>query len=120
MYRAFDLSVMRKEANQLLNNPELRLISMNVSCSAETGYTVASMRFAPCEKQERRFIRKLERFVMFDGGNQYLDERLSDKNVRLIKQYIFPTNEGTIIVLDYHTRKERLGHNGTIQPPTIH
>lgn len=109
MYKAFDLSAMAEVANEKLNDPELRLVSLNVNCSAETGYTVASMRFAPCEKQERKFIRKLERFVLFDGENPYLDQRLSDKDVRLIKQYVFPTNEGTVVVLDYHIRKGRQG-----------
>lgn len=109
MYRAFDLSVAAREANQLLNDPEIRLVSMSVSCSAETAYTVASLRFNECEKQERKFTRRLERFVMFEGANSFLDERLSDKNVRLIRQYVFPTSEGTVVVLDYQIRKERQG-----------
>lgn len=109
MYRAFDLSVAATEANQLLNNPELRLVSLSVSCSAETAYTVASLRFTSCEPQERKFSRRLERFIMFEGENSDLDFRLSDKNFRLIKQYVFPTSEGTVVVLDYQIRKERQG-----------
>lgn len=109
MHRSFDLSAMATSANEWLNDSEKRLISLSISCSAETAYTVASMRFVPCEKQERRFIRNLERFIMSDGENPFLDERLSNKDVRLIKQYVFPTNEGTVVVLDYQIRKERQG-----------
>lgn len=107
MYRAFDLSALQDIANEFLNNEHLQLVSLNVSCSAETAYTVAALRFVPCERKERKFTRRLERFVLFEGVNSHLDERLSDKNVRLIRQYIFPTNEGTIVVLDYQIRKER-------------
>lgn len=104
MYREFDLSVAAREADQLLNNPTLRLVSIDIFCSAETAYTRASLRFIPCEPRKRKFIRKLRRFVLFEGANPQLDERLSNENVRLIKQYVFPTSEGTVVVLDYQIR----------------
>jgi hypothetical protein len=107
MYRSFDLDAMVNVANDMLNDPYLRLQSMNISCSAETAYTTASMRFIDCEKREQKFIRKLERFVLFAGGHPRLDARLQDKEVRLIKQYVFPTHDGTVVVLDYHIRKGR-------------
>jgi hypothetical protein len=107
MIRAYDLSSMTEKANQDLNDPDLRLISLNISCSAETAYTVASMRFAPCEKRERKFNRYLERFIVLGNKNPDLDRRLSDPNTRLLKQYIFPTAEGTVVVIDYQVRKGR-------------
>lgn len=107
MFRAFDLSAMEDVVNELLNSPYLRLQSMKISCSAETAYTVASLRLIPCEKQERKFIRKVERFPLVAGAHPLLDERLSNKDIQLIHQYVFPTSEGTIVVLDYQIRKER-------------
>jgi hypothetical protein len=108
MLRAYDLSSMTEKANELLNDPSLRLISLNISCSAETAYTVASMRLAPCPARETRFNRYLERFILLGGsGNHDLDRKLADKNVRLLKQHIFPTSEGTIVVIDYQVKKGR-------------
>lgn len=107
MLRAFDLSAQEELANQQLNDPDYRLLQLRISCSEETGYTVATMRFAPCERRETKFERKLERFVLISGGHPLIDKRLADKRVRLIKQHIFPTSEGTVVVLDYNVRKGR-------------
>lgn len=108
MIRAYDLSSMTEVANEHLNNPHLRLISLNISCSAETAYTVASMRLAPCPPRDTRFNRYLERFILLERfGNPVLDRRLADKNVQLLKQYVFPTAEGTVVVIDYQVRKGR-------------
>lgn len=108
MIRAYDLSCMTEKANEYLNEPTLRLISLNVTCSTETAYTVASMRLAPCEKRDTRFNRYLERFILLErNGNPDLDRRMKDPNTRLLKQYIFPTAEGTVVVIDYQVRKGR-------------
>jgi hypothetical protein len=107
MFRVFDLSAMGDKVNEQLNDPYYRLLSLKVSCSEETGYTVASMRFAPCAKRELKSQRKLERFVLIGGGHPLIDKRLADKSVRLIKQHVFPTSEGTVVVLDYTVRKGR-------------
>jgi hypothetical protein len=108
MLRAFDLSAMEDVAIQHLNNPNYRLLTLKISCSAETGYTVATMRFASCERRETKFVRMLKRFVFSGGsGNPEIDRLLADKNVRLIKQHEFPTGEGTVVVLDYNVRKGR-------------
>lgn len=116
MYRALDLSTLEDKANELLNDPYYRLLSLKISCSEETAYTVASMQFAPCEKRETKFKRQLERFILIGGmGHPELDKRLADKKVHLIKQYVFPTAEGTVVVLDYNVRKGRqVVSNGTI------
>lgn len=107
MFRAFDLSAMEDKVNEMLNDPCYRLLSLKISCSEETGYTVASMRFAPCAKRELKSTRVLERFILIAGGNPTLDARLADKNTRLIKQHVFPTSEGTVVVIDYTVRKGR-------------
>lgn len=104
MIRTFDLSVFEENVHELLNNERLRLISLNVSCSEETGYTVATLHLAPCEPRERRFERYLKRFILFESDTE-IDEILHNKENRLIKKYIFPTSEGTIIVLDYNVRR---------------
>jgi hypothetical protein len=106
MLRSFDLSIFQEQANDLLNDPELSLLSMKISCSEETGYTVATMHMKPCDKRDRRFQRFIERFIL-STENQELDNRLADKEVRLLNQHIFPTAEGTIVVLDYQVRKGR-------------
>lgn len=106
MLRSIDLSTLAGKANEYLNHPEMRLVSLDISCSAETGFTIASMRLAPCDPQERRFRRVLERFVLgFSPGHPELDKRLKDPKIMLIHHHIFPTAEGTVVVLDYQTKK---------------
>jgi hypothetical protein len=90
---------------------------MEISCSKETAYTVANLRFALCKDlRETRFHRFIERYLLIDrNGNPELDKKMEDPNVRLIKQYVFPTTEGTVVVIDYQVRKGRtVGTNGTI------
>lgn len=109
MLRAFDLSAMEDEVNQHLNDPELRLISLDIYCSEETAYTVANLRLAACEKREFRFYRYLKRYILLGGiGHPEVDKTLNNPDVRLIKYYMFPTAEGTVVVLDYQVRKERV------------
>lgn len=108
MFRVFDLSIYASNANELLNNPCLRLISLKISCSFETGYTTANLRFSPCEKRETKFKRYLKRFRVEQDDHQ-LDELLQDKDVRIIKQHVFPTEDGSIVVVDYQVRKRKVG-----------
>jgi hypothetical protein len=107
MIRVFDLAVFTDKANDLLNDPNYRLNQLKIYCSEETGYTTATMRLTPCAKRNLKFKRFLKRFVCESFGHPEIDELLRDKNVRLIKQHIFPTAEGTVIVLDYQVRKGR-------------
>lgn len=108
MLRTIDLGAMEDVVNQYLNDPDYRLLSLKIFCSEETGYTVATMRFAPCERRETKYTRMLRRFTLEGGtGHPEVDRLLGDKNVRLIKQHVFPTSEGTVVVLDYNVRKGR-------------
>lgn len=106
MLRALDLSVYENEINEYLNNPELRLVTLKISCSEETAYTVASLRFQPCERRETRYCRYLKRFVTNMGFHLEVDQLLANQNIRLLHQHVFPTAEGTVIVLDYQVKKE--------------
>ena len=82
---------------------------MDISCAFETGYTLASLRFKECPKQERRFNRYLKRFIV-EREESELDQLMTDKNNRIIKQYLFPITEGTIVVVDYQTKKRKAGN----------
>lgn len=109
MLRAYDLSVMQDKLNEELNNPRFRLLSLKISCSEETGYTVATVRFSvqaeDASKQHKRYIK---RFVLFDGMlHPEVDLILRDKNCKLLKYHVFPTKEGTVVVLDYQKKKGR-------------
>lgn len=108
MFRSFDLSIYSSNASQLLNNPELRLISLKISCSFETGYTTADLRFSPCPKREPKFKRYLRRFIV-EQEHPALDSLLQDKKVRVIKQHVFPTTEGTVVVVDYQVTNRKVG-----------
>lgn len=108
MFRTFDLSIYSSNANQLLNDPCLRLISLKISCSFETGYTTADLRLAPCPKKEPKFKRYIRRFIV-EQANQELDELLGNEKVHIIKQHVFPTVEGTIVVVDYQVKNRKVG-----------
>ena len=108
MFRSFDLSIYSSNANQLLNDPCLRLISIKISCNFETGYTNADLRFSRCPKRETKFKRYLKRFVL-EQESPALDSLLQDKNIRVIKQHVFPTIEGVVVVLDYQVRNRKVG-----------
>lgn len=107
MIRVFDLSTHSDHVNDLLNDPKYRLNQLKIYCSEETGYTTATLRLTPCPKRTTKFKRYLARYVCDRFGHPEVDRLLEDKNVRLIKQHIFPTQEGTVIVLDYQVRKGR-------------
>ena len=110
MFRTLDLSNYSSNASQLLNDPCLRLIKMNISCDFETGHTTVSMRLSRCEPREIKFKRYLKRFFV-DQWNDQLDEMLKNKNIRIIKQHVFPTIEGTIVVLDYQIKSRKAGRS---------
>ena len=110
MFRSFDLALYSSNANQMLNDPCLRLLSLKIHCSAETGYTSAALRFSPCPKREIKFKRYLRRFVV-EQQEPELDELLQDKKNRIIKQHIFPTAEGLIVVVDYQVRNRKAGRS---------
>jgi hypothetical protein len=95
------------KVNEHLNDPYYRLNQLKIYCSEETGYTSATLRLTPSPKRHTRFKRYIKRFVCDSFGHPEIDELLSDRNVRLIKQHIFPTAEGTVIVLDYQVKKGR-------------
>lgn len=107
MLKTFDLSIHQDTVNQMLNDPSLRLLSMKISCSEETGYTVATLRFSPCAKREIRFNRYVERYILLDTGHPEVDKILEDTKKRLIRQHVFPTSEGVVVVLDYQVRTGR-------------
>ena len=109
MFRTFDLALYSSHANKLLNDPCLRLNSMKITCSFETAYTAASMHFSPCPKKERKYNRYLRRFIV-ERENAMLDGLLQSPSTRVIKQHVFPIEEGTIVVVDYQVRNRKAGH----------
>lgn len=111
MFRKLDLSIYSSNANSLLNHPNLRLIKMDINCSFETGYTTAEMRFEPCEKRPLRFKRYLRRFLVDEQENEDLDELLKNKDIRVIKHHVFPTESGTVVVIDYHMKNRKAGRS---------
>jgi hypothetical protein len=101
MFRVYDLSINQEVVEQLLNDPYVSLISLNVACS-ESGYTTVSVRYTRVkEKLERKRRRKLERLIIFDGSNPRLDELLEDPSISVINKNDFFSENGVIIVLDY-------------------
>lgn len=80
---------------------------MKINCSEETGYTTATLRLTKCEPREKKYKRFVERFVLTGSYNKELEKRMDDPDNRLIKQYVFPTFEGIVVVLDYQVRKGR-------------
>ena len=108
MFRIFDLAMFEEDINQLLNDPKLKLLQLNVACSEETAYTPVTLRFQQCEEnQERKYKRYLNRFIASSEAYEVIDDLLADKKNRLIKMDTFPTKEGTVIVLDYQVKRER-------------
>ena len=103
MFRSVSLNLDEDYLNDVLNDEELSLISMSISCSEETAYTTATIRMKPCEPHERKFRRCVRRF-MANEGYRPIDEILNDPKTRLIKLYNFPTAEGIVVVLDYQVK----------------
>lgn len=108
MFRSFDLALYSSHVDKLLNDPGLRLNNMKISCSFETGYTSVSLNLSPCPKKERKYNRHLRRFIV-ERDNPILDGLLQSKSTRVIKQHVFPIEEGTIVVVDYQVRNRKAG-----------
>lgn len=106
MIRVFDMSVEMKDIDKLLDDPNHFPTKLKVSCS-ETGYTTLFYRGEECdEPREVTYLRRFRRFILFGGKSEPLMHLLKRKDIRILKEYEFFTEQGTIIVVDYETTNE--------------
>lgn len=107
MYYSFDLSIHAERANQMLNDPELQLISLKFSIHKEHAMVLANMRFKRCERRKRKYRRYLQRLFMAGETNDgRINQILNDPKYSLIRMETTDYENGTMVVLDY---KEKIG-----------
>lgn len=106
IFRQFDLAIYFEEVDNILNDPNLYVTEIKVSCS-EIGMTsliiTALDAKVPMERKRKRHFR---RFLLHAGINEELIEILSDDNARVLNRHDFFTEQGAIVVLDYEVNKK--------------
>lgn len=106
IFRQFDLATEHELVDEIINNPLLMPIELNVSCT-ETGWTTILVRaHRSPEKRTIKRTRRFRRFVLYGGINEALNQLMEDENVRILKRHDFFSEQGAIIVLDYETNPE--------------
>jgi hypothetical protein len=102
MIRSFDLAIESEAINGLINSPYMMLERFKIECMKKSGYTTATLHLKKSEDPiERKRYRKIERYILFNGANQELDEILENPVNRINHKHEFITEQGVIIVVDY-------------------
>lgn len=104
MIRSYDLAIDKENVERDINDPYLMIQNCRVGCS-DGGFTTVTLHFRKTREPIcRKRHRVIERFILFDGQNAYLDSKLEDERIRLLHKHEFITEQGVIIVLDYELK----------------
>lgn len=105
-FRVFDLAIFSSEVDNILNDPNMNLFSLDVACT-ESGMTTVTIHAGKsAEPREMKRSRHLRRFLLLNGFNAELIELFEDEDIRVLRRMDFAKEMGNIVVLDYEKTKE--------------
>lgn len=105
IFKQYDLAIYFEEVDNIINDPYLYPIELNVNCSEIGSATIiihAKEISSPRPIKRKRHFR---RFLLHGGVNEELIDLMADENVRVLNRYDFFTEQGAIVVIDYQVNK---------------
>jgi hypothetical protein len=108
MKRVFMLDDEESELASFLNQTTIFLKHIKVNCDRKTAVTTVTVDYEKFPESKSRDIkrkRKMKRFHMLDGYDEFLDHILSSREYRIIQQHEFATSNGIVVVVDFEDRR---------------
>jgi hypothetical protein len=108
MKRVFILNDDESELSSLLNQESVFVKHIKINCDRKTAITTVTVDYenSPDFKiRGPKRKRKIKRFHLIGGQDEFLDYILSSKDFRVIQQHDFSTSNGVVIVVDFEDRR---------------